>query len=75
MRDLDIVSAMTLSATEIALDIWNNRFDLKVGMVSLTAREFTVEVHRLTETDFLLVLSDIPWKEKHAILDKIYGRA
>lgn len=72
---MDILAAMRQTPAEIGADMWQRRFDLKVGMVDMVMREFTVELHRLTETEFLFVFSNVPVKDKHAILDKIYGRA
>lgn len=73
--DIDILAAMSQGPVELAVKMWQERFNLPVGVVSMVKREFTIEVHHLSETEFLLVIEDVPLRDKLKILDVIHGRA
>ena len=75
MHDINLLAALTQTPPEIAADMWQTRFDIRVGMVSIVSREFTIELHRIADTEFLFILSNVTPQDKYAILDRVYGRS
>lgn len=68
---MDIVEVFTSSKVDIALRMWRDRFELKVGMISMVMSDYRIEIHRLTETDFVFVFNEFSNKEITTITDKI----
>ena len=68
---MDIVEIFTLPKTDIAVKMWRNRFDLEVGMVSSVMSDYRIELHRLSETEFIFMVSGLNNKEMSSVMEKI----
>lgn len=68
---MDIMQVFTSSKVQIALSMWKDRFALDVGMINMVMSDYRIELHRLSESEFVFVFSSLSNKEVSNIMDKI----
>jgi hypothetical protein len=56
---------------QVAVNLWRDRFSIPIGDVSSVTYGYSIAVHRLTETEFILVLMGFTHTEASKITDAI----
>lgn len=57
--------------SEIALSLWKSRFQIEIGDVSSVTFGYSIAIHRLSETEFALIVGNLSHTESGKVIDAI----